>query len=310
MVDKVSIIVPVYNVFEYLPECVESLINQTYTNIEIILVDDGSNDGSELLCDEYGNKDSRVIVVHKINGGLSSSRNRGMKEASGDAYLFVDSDDYIETDTIEIFVNAMNTYDVFIVHGFWYKDCIRNNSDAVQVCKGVDFLKSDLYGAEAVLNLYRKECFENIQYPESIIHEDVATTYKLFYEADRIAYINKEFYFYRQREGSITKKEFNNRELVLIDIYSEQCSYYLEKGEKELYTNSLFVFYSVLLDDIWNVRHYLNNREEEKRLVSLYRRKYKEIIHNCVLKPRTKILLWVSYFFPLIWKRTGLLLNR
>ena len=115
MSDKVSIIVPVYNVEKYLDECVKSILAQTYSNIEIVLVDDGSKDTSGSMCDEYKKQDNRIVVVHKENGGLSSARNAGMENASGDYYIFVDSDDTISPDMVEEMVKKAKEHDAKIV---------------------------------------------------------------------------------------------------------------------------------------------------------------------------------------------------
>lgn len=112
---KVSVVIPIYNVQDYLNDCIKSIVNQTYQNLEIILVDDGSPDSCPMICDEWKNKDSRIIVIHKKNGGLSDARNAGLNKASGEYVFYVDSDDYLEDDTIEWMVSCAIRYNAEIV---------------------------------------------------------------------------------------------------------------------------------------------------------------------------------------------------
>ncbi len=205
---KVSIIVPVYNVEACLSECVESLLAQTYGNLEIILIDDGSTDNSGSLCNELARKDKRIKVVHQANKGLSGARNTGLETSTGIYLAFVDSDDTVKPDFIRSLLKAAET-----------------SMSAIVVCGYNDETPSSavLSGEEATVRLltrqenldiltwnklYRKSLFSRkIRFPEGKIHEDNLTTYKLYAKAERICFIDKSLYCYRAREDSITKKE-------------------------------------------------------------------------------------------------------
>jgi len=232
---KISIIVPVYKVENVLPRCVESLINQTYKNIEIILVDDGSPDNCPIICDEYAKKDKRIQVIHRENGGLSEARNSGLASVSGQYILFVDSDDYIELDTCEKFIDALKDDMPDIVVGDYIEE--RENKAIPHVHKEIETEK--LYSAEsylqkaidneemrieAWLNLYKTSFWKGngFLFRKNILHEDMQLMPQVFLSAKQIQYVNHPFYHYIIREGSIMNQ--NNREKRyqnVMEIYSE-----------------------------------------------------------------------------------------
>lgn len=223
MNDLISVIVPVYKVEEYLDECVKSIISQSYSNLEIILVDDGSPDKCPELCDLWATKDNRIKVVHKCNGGLSSARNAGLDIACGDYISFVDSDDYIAPDMIA------NLYNCIIEHKTDISACkiysVTNNNileydkkgneikDKTKVISAFDYLK--LYIGGKIENaswnkLYRRDCFEKIRFREGRNNEDFLMFYELCKIISSISFVDYFGYYYRQREGSIVhdKKKY------------------------------------------------------------------------------------------------------
>lgn len=233
----ISVIIPVYNTEKYLKDCVNSVLNQTYKNLEIILVDDGSTDSCPQICDEYNKKDKRIIVMHKINGGLSDARNQGIEVAKGEYIAFIDSDDYISTVFIEELHNAceLNAVDISCCN-FYRK--YRNNHTAahkptankkftnIEAVKDI-FLANSLCEVMTWNKLYRISLFKqsNIRFPVGKLHEDVYTTYKLFYLANGIIYINEPLYFYLQRPDSIMGRKFNNKRLDALGALDETKTY-------------------------------------------------------------------------------------
>lgn len=213
---QISVIVPVYNVRPYLKRCIDSIIAQTYSNLEILLVDDGSTDGSGELCDAYARQDARVQVIHKKNGGLSDARNCGIEHAKGRYFCFVDSDDGIAPQMIEVlYRNLLNTgADVSAAA----LECFSTEElpvaeDAlkqVQYMTGKEALRSILQSEElgdfAVNKLYKRDLFENVRYPLGRMMEDQGTTYKLFDKCQGVAYCPVPLYFYYQRPDSILHK--------------------------------------------------------------------------------------------------------
>ena len=213
---KVSIIVPVYNVEKYLDRCIESLAEQTYKNTEIILVNDGSTDGSSDILNKWRKKDSRIIVVNKENGGLSDARNAGIRIAGGDYFCFVDSDDYINRCMIEHLMNLCSAYRVPMAGcGYTVFSGERINQPCFDEAKAniekIDFksyLQKYMQNETVKMitawgKIYAKELFDDIEYPANRIHEDEFTTYKLMFRAKEAVFSNAPYYYYFSRADSI-----------------------------------------------------------------------------------------------------------
>lgn len=226
----VSIIVPVYNVEAYIHTCMESILYQTYENIEIILVDDGATDSSGKICDEYKYVDSRVKVIHKANGGLSDARNVGMKSANGEYLIFIDSDDIISKNYVEYLVNLLEGADadvgvcsqVHIYPGDKVEFTQENNHiilDSESAIVELLYQKSFLVSAWA--KIYKKKLFEGIEYPVGKLFEDSATTYKVFDKAKTIVYGDAKLYGYVHRENSITTRSFSKKDCDILTICQE-----------------------------------------------------------------------------------------
>lgn len=216
--DLISVIVPIYGVEEYLSKCIDSIINQTYKNLEIILVDDGSPDKCPDICDAFKKKDERIKVIHKKNGGLSDARNAGLDIAHGDYLVFVDSDDWIENTMVEHLLSTCKKYDVEMV------TCARYITDG-QSTSAVAFDGPEkVYTAEEALTeilsgksmdvaawdkIYARNLFAEIRFPVGENNEDIAVFYKLIELSGRVAHTGTTEYFYRSRPGSITKLKYS-----------------------------------------------------------------------------------------------------
>ena len=243
----VSVIVPVYNVERYLDECIASLVMQTYANIEIILVDDGSTDGSGELCDRMSCRDSRIRVLHKTNGGLSDARNCGLREASGEWISFVDSDDYVSPVFIEALLRVALEYGCDIAaipFGKPFKDgssCILVESlgsvaPAISL-SSFDVQRLMLYQAldtGVPWRLYRKALLGRDPFPKGLYYEDLASVYKIIRGVDRVAVVDcRELYAYRMRPNSIIRQQYRHikAESALIiseQLYRDICDWYPE----------------------------------------------------------------------------------
>ena len=220
----ISVIVPIYKVEKYLKKCIESIQKQTYKNLEIILVDDGSPDKCGEICDEYAENDSRIIVIHKKNGGLSSARNAGIEIAKGDYIGFVDSDDYIEPymyekllDAIEQNNSKLSVCAINYVFENGKKICKSKSSEN----RNFDFFEAikemntyELFDMGAWSKLYKKDLFDDIRFPENKLSEDFFIMYKIFDKAQRISYVGIPCYNYLQRSESITKSKKINKDFV------------------------------------------------------------------------------------------------
>ena len=217
---KISVIVPVYNVFAYLSKCIDSIIHQSYSNLEIILVDDGSTDGSGEMCNAYGQKDERVQVVHQKNQGLSSARNTALNIMTGDLVGFVDSDDWIEPDYYETLVEHMSrTGADIVVSGCYYEyqDTTKKRKIYPQETpcdrhEGLKALSEHRIEHTVWDKLYRKELFSSLRFAEGRVHEDVLITYRLILCAEHIECTDYYGYHQRMRAGSIAHCPVNRVE--------------------------------------------------------------------------------------------------
>ena len=230
----VSIVVPIYNVEDYIRECIDSIINQTYNNLEIILVDDGSPDSCPIICDQYASLDPRVKVIHKENGGLSSARNAGIEVASGEWIVFVDSDDYINKSMIAELLDLQNETQAQIV----VCDFCSFNDGAIPKTKHFNNTVIDYSNFEAIEamfyrngigwtvwnKLYDISLFESIRFPEGVYCEDSATLYKLYLKANLISYSKQKLYYYRIRQGSIMNTMPDKLYDDILSINDELCS--------------------------------------------------------------------------------------
>lgn len=217
MNDMISVIVPIYNVEAYLEECINSILKQSYRNLEIILIDDGSPDNCSVLCDAWAEKDSRIRVIHKSNGGLSDARNAGLEVATGDYIAFVDSDDWILPEMYEkmLFTIKKENADICACNirscypdyeeEWGCKEYTVGNSEQI-----LDMLYSDTkYPVSAWNKLYKRECWKELRFPVGKICEDAFTTYHLVHNAERIVQIPEAFYCYRIRPQSIMTSTFS-----------------------------------------------------------------------------------------------------
>lgn len=223
----VSVIVPVYNVEKYLDRCIKNIVSQTYHNLQIILVDDGSPDNCPQICDEWANKDSRIKVIHKENGGLSDARNAGIELATGEYISFIDSDDYVDLRFIELLLQTM----------------LQENSDIVE-CKVEKFFENGSFETasddlaikefsteEALLaliednelhqhvwnKLYKASIVKDVLYPVGKYHEDEFWTYQVFGRAQKVTKINKSLYYYFQRNDSIMGQGYSIKRLDALE---------------------------------------------------------------------------------------------
>lgn len=219
--NKITVIIPCYNVEPYLERCVTSVVNQTYHQLEIILVDDGSTDGTGELCDRLSRTDSRIKVVHKENGGLSDARNAGINVAEGDFYSFVDGDDYLELDAYEMMISEMKNSDVSLVSAGIFAEDIHGNTsismseehlllDRKQAF--INFLgptRTIGIGHSSCNKLFRKQLFDGLRYKKGIINEDMEILPKILDVCNYVVLLNKPVYHYIKRAESITETEFS-----------------------------------------------------------------------------------------------------
>ncbi len=258
---KISIIVPIYNVEQFLDKCVASIINQTYRNLEIILVDDGSPDNCGKLCDEWAKKDDRIKVIHKENGGLSDARNAGVEIASGDYIGFVDSDDYIESQMYEKLVNIVENGNVDIA--FCDNDYVTSSGDILSsghegifegAFEGEEIMRVVSFGnpyyITAVNKIYRTELAKSIKFPKGKWHEDEFTTHHFITNCNRIACTREVLYHYVKHEGSITQSGFSEKRLDAIDALLDRYEHFKALGYKGHANHTIIMAYGKIVNYI------------------------------------------------------------
>lgn len=238
MNDLISVILPIYNVEKYLRKCVDSLLKQTYKNLEIILVDDGSPDNCPLICDELAKIDSRVKVLHKKNGGLSDARNYGLDHCNGNYVVFVDSDDFVNINMIDYLYKAIKNQnaDIAICN---FRNVYENeliNYEINEPMKDVKLFKDEqiinnlfndlqLIFTVAWNKLYKREIFNNIRYKKGKLHEDEFAIHYILNNCKKVVFVNQELYYYVQRQGSIMDS-YDLRRLDCIEAYHDRAIFF------------------------------------------------------------------------------------
>ena len=241
--NKISVIVPIYKVESYLNRCIDSILNQTYTDYELLLVDDGSPDNCSAICDKYAEKDNRIIVIHKNNGGLSDARNTGIdwcfQNSCSEWICFIDSDDWIHPSFLEIMYNmiiknnvkvAVCDFDRVSEMTIFSKENFKvNKYDPLDL-----FVNYKTTATIACNKLYKKELFQGIRYPVGRLHEDEFTTHKILYLAGPVIYIRCPLYYYYYNETSIMHQDYSLRKMDAIDAFEEQQIFFKSIGRDDL----------------------------------------------------------------------------
>lgn len=247
--DLITVIVPIYNVERYLTDCLTSIINQTYSNLEILLIVSPSNDASEKIAEDFSKSDVRIHIIRRPKLGLSDARNIGIEKALGKYVCFIDSDDYISGVYVETLYSIIQSYKCDIAQcGFISVDETDhpigndvfefNDADIVERT-GVDMCyrihePTGVTNVVAWNKLYRKSLFNEIRYPFGKFHEDEGTTYKLFYEAESIGVIEKCLYYYRQSVSSITRDTYSLKRADILGLLEERSAFFMDRGEERL----------------------------------------------------------------------------
>lgn len=237
----ISVIVPVYQVEEYLERCVDSILAQSFHNFELILVDDGSPDGSGAICDTYASKDSRVRVIHKENGGLSDARNAGIEIAQGKYLTFIDSDDYVRPDMLKALIEAINKYNTDIsvcglmgTTGELLPESKCGWQARIETPEQY-YTRNSSIATSACGKLYRKSCFDNVRYPKGKLHEDAFVTYQVLFPCGQIAVMDDAGYACYTNPDSITRSSWHCGRLDLLEAIEQQINYFKQSGNQFMY---------------------------------------------------------------------------
>ena len=308
----VSVIVPVYNVAPYLKRCIKSILNQSYAKLEVILVDDGSTDGSGKICDKLKETDNRIMVIHQANKGLSGARNTGIDNCHGQYVCFVDSDDYVHPDYVRYLYDMCqnNDCEIGICYHYiteednYYKDVDLNSPIEVFSREDIfDRFYTDMHGSIVIAwnKIYKRECIGDIRYDVGLIHEDEATTFKFLYNAKMIAFGREVLYYYYSRPDSITGQGYSKKNLDILKAYENRLGFYKEHEETTLYNRECQFYLSEILTNYYKVYKYL---DKDEGLLKSLRDKYSETYaksDESSWSTGRKVMYRVFRFWPLLY---------
>lgn len=317
MNELISIVVPVFNVEKYLEECLDSICKQTYSNIQIILVNDGSTDSSPEICEKYSELDKRISVLHKKNGGLSDARNYGIKFAKGQYLIFVDSDDIISRDMVSYLYQLIKSSNSEVgicdpVHWFPDKEIKFGEETMRKVFSSEDAIVEMLYQKSFLVSawgkIYKKDLFNQIGFPFGMLFEDSAIMYRLFDSTRNIVYGNAKLYGYRHRENSITTKEFSKRDYDIITICNEISQYFSNRSE-ELKKASTSYQTAGALRVYMNAPRNGDYEEEIKYCKNIIDKNLNKVLEDKSIRKKMKIGLLIYKFakplMPMVYRRVN-----
>lgn len=303
----VSIIVPIYKVEKYLRQCIESIIEQTHKNIEILLIDDGSPDTSLQICEEYAKKDSRIKVFSKPNGGLSDARNYGLERCKGKYIAFIDSDDYVHKEYIqELLKKCIETKSDIAMCG------IKRVDDNGQELEEIEITDKQIQtGKEMILEindysttnvvawnkLYKRHLFNNIEYPKGKLHEDEFTTHKLLYNANQIAITQEKLYFYRYNANSIMNSSLSIKRLHILEALEDRLKYFKTNNEEEIYNNTIIRYIDTIIY-LYNISNAKKDKEIRKKILEKYKELYKTEFKKAKLTTKKKLKIGLFKMMP------------
>lgn len=305
MVDLISVIIPIYNVEKYLNKCIDSVIAQTYKNIEIILVDDGATDQSGEICNQYAIKDQRIKVIHKENGGLSDARNAGIDVATGRYYSFIDADDYIEVDMLETLYYSItqNKADISICNiKRIYEDgeieSFYEPTDSEIVLEELDRFKT-LNQPSVCNKIFSAHLFKSVRFIKGKYYEDTFIYHELLYLAEKVVLTGKTGYWYRERRESILGYgKYTDRYFDFIEaVYARMCFLMNYKIQPYGYEACLSL-YAAVSNAEKHIGKTDNNRIKFKRVYQQYETAYRYLMNSGKIGVKQKVRLFILKYVP------------
>lgn len=323
---KISIVVPVYNCEKYISNCINSILEQSFKDFELILVDDGSSDRSFEICESFAKKDNRVRAIHQPNSGVSRARNRGLDEAKGEYIGFVDGDDCVDKEMYErLYKNlADNNADISIcgiVNYFVKKDGttekVRQSPvDGFWIFSGEQALKealqSRLYSVNPVNKLFKRELFDKLRYPEGKISEDAFLIPVVISKAGKVVYDSKPMYYYLRRENSITTSNFSDSGWDVVEAYKNHLNMVSEKfpNLKKVAKFRYLWAYTYVIDKIMLSENSENYLEDFKKAFNFIKKNILQIIFNPYFSLKRKIAVMVLLINKKIYKKMIMTVNK
>ena len=316
----VSVIVPVYKVEKYIHQCIDSIINQSYRNLEIILIDDGSPDNCPQICDDYKQKDDRIRVIHKDNGGLSSARNAGLDICTGDYIAFVDSDDMVQNNFIEVMLEKSinNSADICICDFLKFCD---NDQIIEQNTSGDDIVLTKELAQEKMLKknaiefivmwnkLFKRYIFDALRFPQGRINEDESVIHYVYSECKtNIIKISEPLYCYRFNDASIMNTKFSISRLDCLIAFKDRMEFYQKTNQQRLYELSQIKYlYSLKRMYLLTYKNIDDNNQYLKTIISDYRKTYRDSKSNKSISFLNRLKFLSFYMFPNVF---GLIIRK
>ncbi len=312
----ISVIVPAHNVEKYFPKCIDSILKQDYRNLEVVLVDDGSTDTTSLLCDQYAQKDSRVVVYHKPCGGVSDARNFGVSHAKGEYFAFVDSDDYVTEDYISYLwkllkavpgckLSLCTLFDVYpllnkIVDTGDGTEMVLSAKDCLEMLCYHDKVDTCVYA-----KLYHRSVFENIVYPVGRLFEDIGVTYQLIDKCPEISCGFKSKYYYIRRDNSIVTSNYNKMKVDMLEMTDRMASYVSTKYpdlKDATIRRQVYARFSTLNQMLFTSE----DTDVKKEMISFIKDNERSVLKNSKTPKRDRVAIYSLnvglWFYKLCWR--------
>ena len=308
---KITVIVPVYDVEKYLDRCVDSILNQTFTDFELILVDDGSPDNCGKICDEYAKKDNRITVIHKENGGLSDARNVALdmifNKSDSEWLTFIDSDDWVHPNCLEIFYNFAVKADlpiimaeVFVTNG--EVEFPQFKEEYLSVERVNDAFRNVKLDPPSVCGrLYKKELFKDVRFPFGKLFEDRFTSYKLLFRFEKVGVVNFPLYYYFMNDDGITHAKWSPRMLDNLEAAENQLAFFKATGNSEMYD---YITDDYINHCIYNLKQ-IGNGEDKAKYRNIVRQKLRKTLKKEKRKRGFSVkknFNYYKYAYPFIMK--------
>lgn len=308
---KVSVIIPVYNVEAYLPDCLNSIINQTYKYLEIILIDDGSTDNSGILCDQYALKHPEITVIHQCNRGVSSARNKGLGMASGDFISFIDPDDCLDPNTYATMILLMEETkaDISFFEFFWFNDKIPNTQFEPLSTYDMLFFEGEerisiplRYSGSSCNCIYTSTLIKNQKFSENYkLAEDTLFLVEALIKSHATIFINKKFYFRRFRQNSASRTQYNQEWIKIIEI-ADRIGALLMQNNLSYANIANFLWYTKVYELINKLKFDYNQYMQDVFYIQAHiKHHYADIKKNPYIPFKSKLLFTLYYFSPILF---------
>lgn len=308
--ELITVIIPCYNVEKYLSECIDSILNQTYSCLEILLINDGSTDSTGDICDRYKQKDSRIRVIHQSNKGIATTRNIGVKEATGKYIFWIDSDDYVCSYIIEKLYKLLIDYSADMSICNYIEGSCRNynfqKKDSIIECfearQGLNYIyKNNHYSfimAASWAKLIKKSCYDSLRYPDGKIFEDIYISHHLIHNCQRIVYTDEIMYYYYKWPESILGKKIYKAKLDYLGAFEERIHFFESLGYDELKEKARIQYLHALIWEFSRAKDILHDSEMVKTIVKQYRKYYTLGTMNQEIKNETREYMFTFYVSP------------